>query len=226
MIGPCHTSVFARNCTNCRLFIVCQQFRSRDLKDCDVLLYSSTEPVIETSKGTRMGCWNAAYEALVRQMDAAKLSPWNNRWSEVHNFTPEDGGWERIPFDEAKSMWPEEDELPFLSLPSRPSSPTDNIGRELAADETAEDAASGTAAELGGGGEGGGGVELGSVQLDLDMDMDMDVGMDVGSEVTGEVADEVTSPDLEVSFEAETVAEIAAAAKVGGWGVTRRRGCA
>ena len=37
--------------------------------------------------------------------------------------------------------------------------------------------------------------------------------MDAGSEVTSEV----TSPDLEVSFEAETVAEIAAAAKVSGW---------
>ena len=35
------------------------------------------------SKGTRIGCWNASYEALTRQMEAAGLSPWNNRWSEV-----------------------------------------------------------------------------------------------------------------------------------------------
>lgn len=88
------SSVFARNCTRCKFLVIAQQFRARELLDCDLMLFSMTEPVLEMSERVRVGCWPAAgYPKLRAQMAAAGLDPWNNRWSEVHNFTPEFGGW-------------------------------------------------------------------------------------------------------------------------------------
>ena len=47
VIGPCDTSVFVRSSTGCKFAIACQQFRSADMKNTDLLLFTQTEPVIE-----------------------------------------------------------------------------------------------------------------------------------------------------------------------------------
>jgi protein XRP2 len=56
------------------------------------LLYCQTEPVIEASKDVSFGCFSFAYLPLASQFVAAKLSPWDNRWSEVYDFTPNANG--------------------------------------------------------------------------------------------------------------------------------------
>ena len=119
VLGPCETSVFVRDCKNCAFAIACRQvrhdaadkdfvayqqlrgtvvgmclclrqFRSRSLVRCDVLLYSATEPIIESSSRLRFGpyarlplCAPWRGGVLAAQFDAAKLSPWEDRWSEA-----------------------------------------------------------------------------------------------------------------------------------------------
>mmetsp|Transcript_59808 Transcript_59808/g.135318 ORF Transcript_59808/g.135318 Transcript_59808/m.135318 type:complete len:1220 (-) Transcript_59808:205-3864(-) len=88
-IGPCESSIFVRDCVDCKFFIACQQFRARDLTRCKVWMFCSTEPVLEVSPGLQIGCLAVGYPELPEHLSKAGLSPWNNRWSEVHNFTPE-----------------------------------------------------------------------------------------------------------------------------------------
>jgi len=86
-IGPCESSVFLRNCKDCKAIVACQQFRLRDCHNLDLLLYvSAGQPSIETSDKIRIGCFQFAYFDLQAQFDRAGLSVWNNQWSDVHDF--------------------------------------------------------------------------------------------------------------------------------------------
>jgi len=85
-IGPVESSVFIRNCTNCRIIVACQQFRMRDCHSCEVLLYCLTEPVIESSKDIRFGCFYFAYDHLAEQFQNAQLSLYHNMWSYIYDF--------------------------------------------------------------------------------------------------------------------------------------------
>jgi hypothetical protein len=88
-IGPIMSSIFIRACEECKFgAIACQQFRTRDCKNLDVLLYCQTRPIIETTTNLRVGCFNAFYFELVNQFSFAKLSVFNNIWSVFHDFTP------------------------------------------------------------------------------------------------------------------------------------------
>jgi hypothetical protein len=69
-----------------------RRYRARDLTNVATLLYCQTEPVIESSKNVSFGCFAFAYLPLASQFVAAKLSPWDNRWSEVYDFTPNASG--------------------------------------------------------------------------------------------------------------------------------------
>eukprot|EP00743_Colponemidia_sp_Colp-15_P002028 GILK01002202.1.p1 GENE.GILK01002202.1~~GILK01002202.1.p1 ORF type:complete len:371 (+),score=71.20 GILK01002202.1:58-1113(+) len=88
-VGPVASSAFVRNTSNCKLVLACQQFRSRECTNLDILLFSSTQPVIETSKNMKFGCFNYFYFNLKEQFDAANLSIWNNKWSEIYDFNPD-----------------------------------------------------------------------------------------------------------------------------------------
>jgi protein XRP2 len=62
------------------------------------LLYCQTEPVIESSKNVSFGCFSFSYLPLASQFVATKLSPWDNRWSEVYDFTPSPNGAKNFSF--------------------------------------------------------------------------------------------------------------------------------
>ena len=86
------SSFYARDCSDCDFAVVCQQFRCRDLKNCTIRLFTSTEPVIESSSGLRFQCFNLNWASLKTQMPLAKLSPYNNKWSRIFDFTKNDDG--------------------------------------------------------------------------------------------------------------------------------------
>jgi len=86
-IGPTEASIFIRDTSNCKIVAACKQFRIRDCQNLEILLFSSTEPVIESSKDIKFGCFDYFYFSLRHQFDQAKLNIWNNKWSEVHDFT-------------------------------------------------------------------------------------------------------------------------------------------
>jgi len=87
-VGPTDSSIFIRNCEGCKCIFACQQYRARECKDCDTLLFSSTAPVIEMSSAMRFGCFRFFYFSLAKQFAAASLSLFDNKWSEIYDFTP------------------------------------------------------------------------------------------------------------------------------------------
>ena len=52
-IAASSEGVFIRDCSNCTFAIACKQLRVRDSADCNVYLYTKTEPVIESSSNIR-----------------------------------------------------------------------------------------------------------------------------------------------------------------------------
>ncbi len=101
-IGPCESSVFIRTVKNSRFMVAAQQIR---LRDCSSLLVSSFisagQPVIETSKDIKFGCFDLNYFGLAQQFHSAGLSEWNSDWSKIHDFSAKlnepTGNWEFLP---------------------------------------------------------------------------------------------------------------------------------
>lgn len=109
-LGPVKTSVFVRDCDDVVVFASCQQFRTRDAKRLTAVLCVATQPIIESSTHVKFGCLTASYPELPEQFSAAGLSPWNNNWFHVHDFSPVPGqrNWSLLPLEA-----PLEDLLPI-----------------------------------------------------------------------------------------------------------------
>lgn len=105
-VGPVESSVFLRNCGRCDVVIACQQFRSRDCSDCRLALFCATEPIIESCKKMQFACFDFNYFSLRGQLSQAGLKLWNNRWSEVFDFTRDDRhpNWSLFPQEEAAKL--------------------------------------------------------------------------------------------------------------------------
>lgn len=52
------------------------------------MLYSQTEPVIESSRDIHFFGHQYTYEEMIDHMRLSNLSLWNNKWTEVFDFTP------------------------------------------------------------------------------------------------------------------------------------------
>mmetsp|Transcript_11472 Transcript_11472/g.23485 ORF Transcript_11472/g.23485 Transcript_11472/m.23485 type:complete len:365 (-) Transcript_11472:23-1117(-) len=89
--GPVESSAFIRNCKDCVFVLAVGQFRTRECTNCKFFLYSSTEPIIETSRNLSIGCYTYHYFNMASHFEKSKLSVWNNKWSEVYDFTPSAG---------------------------------------------------------------------------------------------------------------------------------------
>jgi hypothetical protein len=61
----------------------------RDCRNLKLMLYSHTDPVIEASSDIKFyPLQHYHYPEMMAQMTEAQLSPWNNKWSDVYDFTP------------------------------------------------------------------------------------------------------------------------------------------
>lgn len=85
-VGPCEDSVFIRDCANCVFTIAAQQLRFRNCTQCDVFLYSQSDPVIEYSSGISFASFNGAYPKLGEHFTKARLDPTKNHWRNVFDF--------------------------------------------------------------------------------------------------------------------------------------------
>ncbi|CAK8686444.1 unnamed protein product [Clavelina lepadiformis] len=88
VIGAVKSSIFLRDCQDCKCIVACQQFRTRDCQKVDVFLSCTTQPIMESSARMRFGCYQLAYQGLLEQFQQAMLSVYNNNWSNIHDFTP------------------------------------------------------------------------------------------------------------------------------------------
>lgn len=52
------------------------------------MLYSHTEPVVESCTGVKFYSNTYEYDGLLSHLMKAKISLWNNKWTEVYDFTP------------------------------------------------------------------------------------------------------------------------------------------
>ena len=88
VMGPCASSTFVRNCKSTKLVLICQQLRLRDCHNLEIMIFTQTDPIIEASTNITFHCHqNYYYAELASQMIASKLSMWNNKWTEVFDFT-------------------------------------------------------------------------------------------------------------------------------------------
>mmetsp|Transcript_88348 Transcript_88348/g.147404 ORF Transcript_88348/g.147404 Transcript_88348/m.147404 type:complete len:359 (+) Transcript_88348:111-1187(+) len=92
-VGPTSGSAFLRTSSNCKVVIACGQLRLRECKDMDFAIFCNSKPVIESSKRITFCCFDGYYFNLKEQFDATKMSVFNNRWSEIHDFTPQSNNW-------------------------------------------------------------------------------------------------------------------------------------
>ena len=74
------------------LIAVCGQFRTRDCTKITTFQCCSTQPIIEATTSIKFGCFQASYPELEHQFDKAELSPYNNLWWNIHDFTPNTTG--------------------------------------------------------------------------------------------------------------------------------------
>uniref|UniRef100_A0A1I8AZI3 C-CAP/cofactor C-like domain-containing protein n=1 Tax=Meloidogyne hapla TaxID=6305 RepID=A0A1I8AZI3_MELHA len=88
--GPCKGSLFLRNCKNLLILAICQQFRTRDCRHLSAHLFCTTCPTIEETD-LEVAPLLLNYCGLQTQMYTAGISPFSNRWNQVHNFTPDSG---------------------------------------------------------------------------------------------------------------------------------------
>lgn len=90
-IGPSKGSVFIRDCTDCCLAAVCQQFRTRDCRRISTFLSCGTQPIIESSTNMKFACLTVSYAQLPEQLKNSRISVFNNNWNNIHDFTPVSG---------------------------------------------------------------------------------------------------------------------------------------
>ena len=62
--------------------------RLRDCVKVDMFLCVNSQPIIESSSGITVGCFQYSYSQLADHLAAAGLTPWNNYWSQVYDFSP------------------------------------------------------------------------------------------------------------------------------------------
>ena len=85
-------------------------FRLRDCLKIDMWLCVNSQPIIESSSGVTVGCFQYWYNDLPDHMASASLTPWNNYWSQIYDFSPVQGenNWRK-----AGRMFKVEDYLPL-----------------------------------------------------------------------------------------------------------------
>ena len=62
--------------------------RTRDCRNIRAALSCATLPIIESSTAMHFACLQAYYFQLAGHLTSAGLSPFNNSWSRIHDFTP------------------------------------------------------------------------------------------------------------------------------------------
>lgn len=64
LLGPCSTSVYLENCTNCHVFIICHQLRIHTTIDTCLYVRVHSHPIIEDCKGLRFSPNFTSYDKI------------------------------------------------------------------------------------------------------------------------------------------------------------------
>ena len=88
IIGPVQNSIFFRNCTACKIAVICNQFRLSNCKDLKIKLFTTTDPAIEDSDDLEFGPYNVCYPLLDQQIIKADTDLSINYYRKVYDHTP------------------------------------------------------------------------------------------------------------------------------------------
>lgn len=97
VLGPVAGSIFLRECVGCQVKVACRQFRTRDCRDCDILILLPGSPTIEASQSLRFGPLLESYRGFGAQLEAAGLSRIFSQgavcnWRQIYDFSCSDRG--------------------------------------------------------------------------------------------------------------------------------------
>lgn len=107
LCGPVSRSVFADNCTNCKLVFGCQQLRLHSSNHCDLYMHVTCRAIIEDCKNINVAPYNYVYANIDDDFAKAGLDLTRNNWMHVADFNwlsidVASPNWQRI--DEAKRV--------------------------------------------------------------------------------------------------------------------------
>lgn len=84
--GPVQRSVFADNCTNCKLVFGCQQLRLHSSSHCDLYMHVTCRAIIEDCQHIRVAPFNLTYANINDDFANAGLDLSKNNWADVADF--------------------------------------------------------------------------------------------------------------------------------------------
>ncbi|KAF5274891.1 hypothetical protein FQA39_LY07073 [Lamprigera yunnana] len=84
--GPVTTSIFAENCSNCKLIIACQQLRLHSSIDIHIYLHVTSRAIIEDCNKVLVAPYNFKYASLEEDFVKSGLDPNTNNWSSLDDF--------------------------------------------------------------------------------------------------------------------------------------------
>merc|ERR1711971_1049716 len=102
---------------------VCSQIRLRDCSDLNIMLFSASNPCIETSTNVNFYCHQFSYFSLLQQMDETKLCIFDNLWFNIRDF----GVQERSEFQIKHNMDADQDTSFFAFLHDLPQNIHDEM---------------------------------------------------------------------------------------------------
>ncbi|CAK0880503.1 unnamed protein product [Prorocentrum cordatum] len=128
LVGPCNSSIFARNCRGCTFWLACRQLRTRDCASCTFHLHSHTEPVIESSSDLSFAPFAAEYPGLSAQFKQVGFVASRNLWTAIFDFTGRADGanWRILPLDECEKLV-----VAFERCSDQPDSPAPELTHQL-----------------------------------------------------------------------------------------------
>lgn len=86
LCGPVQRSVFADNCTNCKLIFGCQQLRLHSSNHCDLYMHVTCRAIIEDCQHIRVAPFNFTYANIDDDFAKAGLDLSKNHWDDVADF--------------------------------------------------------------------------------------------------------------------------------------------
>lgn len=86
LCGPVQRSVFADNCTNCKLIFGCQQLRLHTSNDCDLYMHVTCRAIIEDCQNINVAPFNFRYANIDDDFAKAGLDLNKNHWADVADF--------------------------------------------------------------------------------------------------------------------------------------------
>jgi tubulin-specific chaperone C len=132
-LGPCCTSVYLENCTDCTVFIACHQLRIHTSHRCNLYVMVNSHPIIEDCSDMSFAPYSAMYDGIERDVEMSGLQDakcWDNvidfRW---HRSTPSPH-WSRIPALSRITAIPEKLSESGWKISTEKANPGDNNADE------------------------------------------------------------------------------------------------